>query len=490
MAKLDIQKQKKLSLARIFSLTLTAIRYRLFRSVVTMVVIAVAIAFMMNTLSEAISKTAVNEYAGEKLRESRIASRWAARLTMVPSKVDLLETAASLAPDDSLFAEMLRMGGLEERQLMMLRSKSGIALDYLRFFADLDYGQRKALIQDAEGVEAFSMLRDESQFDRFSGELELLSSVRLPGGISEFAEFLDSWPKVQGVMNAIQAGRRRAITAVDSALGGKPVMTALMQIDGDFGTIVRDCGFALPRDKARAIAEQAVILRETRMVNESFKHPDVISRIAARMNKMTKEVGDSTIWRMLQNENQAEWFAGLLGDTNLEARRLNGSRIATLAHSLLENKKLDRALKATQDTGGGFLGMGSRMSWLVILSMIVCGVGITNAMLMSVTERFREIATMKCLGSLDSFVMQMFILEAAMIGVIGGVIGGFLGMALGLGKMLAGFGAVFIESFSFGGLAIGMIVSLTGGIVLASLASLYPSWVAARLAPMEAMRIE
>ncbi len=52
-----------------------------------------------------------------------------------------------------------------------------------------------------------------------------------------------------------------------------------------------------------------------------------------------------------------------------------------------------------------------RMIWLVVMSLLVCTVGITNSMLMAVTERFKEIGTMKCLGALDSFVVLLFLLE-------------------------------------------------------------------------------
>ena len=53
----------------------------------------------------------------------------------------------------------------------------------------------------------------------------------------------------------------------------------------------------------------------------------------------------------------------------------------------------------------------SKQMWLIGLSLLVCVVGIANAMLMSVTERFREIGTMKCLGALDSFIVKLFLLE-------------------------------------------------------------------------------
>ena len=46
-------------------------------------------------------------------------------------------------------------------------------------------------------------------------------------------------------------------------------------------------------------------------------------------------------------------------------------------------------------------GISTKDIWLIVMSLIVCVVGIANSMLMAVTERFREIGTMKCLGALD-----------------------------------------------------------------------------------------
>jgi len=74
-----------------------------------------------------------------------------------------------------------------------------------------------------------------------------------------------------------------------------------------------------------------------------------------------------------------------------------------------------------------------RQIWLVTMSLIVCTVGIANSMLMSVTERFKEIGTMKCLGALDAFIVKLFLLEACFLGIIASFIGfaiGFTGAVL------------------------------------------------------------
>src|SRR5947209_6025454 len=78
-------------------------------------------------------------------------------------------------------------------------------------------------------------------------------------------------------------------------------------------------------------------------------------------------------------------------------------------------------------TSAEAMAAANRQDYLAVMALIVCFVGIMNAMLMSVTERFKEIGTMKCLGALDSFVVTLFIIEAAFLGVISSLAGWFGG---------------------------------------------------------------
>src|SRR5204863_933204 len=70
--------------------------------------------------------------------------------------------------------------------------------------------------------------------------------------------------------------------------------------------------------------------------------------------------------------------------------------------------------------------------WLLGLALLVAFVGILNAMLMSVTERFREIGTMKCLGAHDSFTIKLFLIESLFQGVVGTVLGILTGLILSI----------------------------------------------------------
>jgi len=73
-----------------------------------------------------------------------------------------------------------------------------------------------------------------------------------------------------------------------------------------------------------------------------------------------------------------------------------------------------------------------KQRWIVILSLVVCVVGIVNAQLMAVTERFREIGTMKCLGALNRFILRLFFLEAGMQGVARAGAGAIIGALFAL----------------------------------------------------------
>jgi putative ABC transport system permease protein len=131
-----------------------------------------------------------------------------------------------------------------------------------------------------------------------------------------------------------------------------------------------------------------------------------------------------------------------------------------------------------------------KQRWIILLSLLVCTVGIVNAQLMAVTERFREIGTMKCLGALDRFVLRLFILEAGMQGLAGSAAGALIGALFALAGGVIRFGGTAVQQVALTEVA-ASLASATGiGIGLSLLGVLYPALVAARMQPVEAMRVE
>jgi len=128
--------------------------------------------------------------------------------------------------------------------------------------------------------------------------------------------------------------------------------------------------------------------------------------------------------------------------------------------------------------------------WLIVISLLVCGVGITNAMLMSVSERFREIGTMKCLGALDGFIVKLFLLESTFQGVVGtaiGVLGGFVVMSV---AGLWAFGRAAFDYFPAFQIVTIVVSGLLIGSGLSIVGAVFPALRAAHMAPVEAMRVE
>jgi len=138
--------------------------------------------------------------------------------------------------------------------------------------------------------------------------------------------------------------------------------------------------------------------------------------------------------------------------------------------------------------------------WLVTLSLMVCVVGITNAMLMSVTERFREIGTMKCLGALDRFVVKLFLIESSLQGVVGSLAGAIIGFLLSFVRVLFQFHVQDVQTGEKYWLALRyfpalsllgwMGVAVATGAMLSVVAAIYPAMRAAKMEPVQAMRVE
>jgi hypothetical protein len=131
-----------------------------------------------------------------------------------------------------------------------------------------------------------------------------------------------------------------------------------------------------------------------------------------------------------------------------------------------------------------------RQQWLAIMALLVSFVGITNSMLMSVTERFKEIGTMKCLGALDSFVVTLFFIEAGLMGILASLVGWFVGwLIIALLHLFSDGVKAFGGSF-WSGTLIQLLISTGIGLLITLFAAIPPAIRAAQMPPAMALRSE
>ena len=490
MKQIDIKKQPRLGYMRVLSITAIAIRYRLFRSLVTLVVIAVAIAFLMNIFSESLVTESMAKMTSERIVQTRQAAYWASRVVQPGSIDNILARLAAAHVDEPIYREAQLMGGLQPDQMAELQAHAQAAISYLGFFERLDYIQRRRLVHSETGTQIFDSLQKQAATDRFLEQLRMLKSVRFVSPIEQFRAFLANWPEAKGLTERVRQGRAKAIARLAGAIGDRTALEALTDADGQFGLSLRQAGFRLDEATACTISEQARQMVDAIFLQESLTRPEMRSAVAAYFDILPSEVNTQTLWQLLRHKRTAGWYHDKLKQNRLLPERITVDRMIALAGLQAQQDSLMAAHRRVSSGADSVSGMSERMAWLVLVSMLVCAVGIANAMLMSVTERFGEIATLKCLGALDGTIMLMFVMEAALLGLAGGLLGALLGAMIGLGRMLAMFGALLGQAVPFGQLLQSMVLSVVAGAVLAAIAAVYPSLKASRLAPMEAMRIE
>ena len=118
-----------------------------------------------------------------------------------------------------------------------------------------------------------------------------------------------------------------------------------------------------------------------------------------------------------------------------------------------------------------------------IITLIGASIGLMNIMLVSVTERTREIGLRKAIGATPSIIRKQFLIEAIVICLIGGVIGIFLGMMIGN----------VIAIFTKGGFVVPWLwisVALVVCTAIGLISGFYPAKKASKLDPVESLRYE
>jgi len=163
------------------------------------------------------------------------------------------------------------------------------------------------------------------------------------------------------------------------------------------------------------------------------------------------------------------------------------------SHNITDPTKDDFTVQTQQDLANRLGTITSALTWFLVavasIALFVGGVGIMNIMLVSVTERTREIGLRKALGAKDRDILLQFLLEAILLTVIGGVVGIILGAGLAfvIAYALSHFLAInWAFVFPWSGAVLGISVSAAIGLIFGG----YPARQASKKSPIEALRYE
>jgi hypothetical protein len=434
-----------------------SIRVRLGRSLVTVSSVVLAVTFLLSVLGAELASARVWERLqaarqpaddaawlrtvlerprneGELLRllaqRPAAAAAWVPGLPAVPATaaVTMLDWIARLAPD---------------QRYLLVRTATPVAwiLDPATVWTGLDERLRAAGEEPplaAEALVALGAARDDLA--------AALSALRRAEAVRHTAVAAAGGP--DAVLDRWLAGAAPA----ELVTAGFP----LDQLLPDEPSRREAAALAVGEDRLRAVAGVALLA-----------HPDDKGRVAALAEALAGGRSASVL-------DQALGAASVAALRDSQARRRGHDRLAAIFFGLGYDPVAGR----------------SRVFWLVVLSLLVCVVGIVNSMMMAVTERFREIATMKCLGAVDGFILKAFLIESAVIGGVGSLLGATLGLLLVLAQASWRFGGAFWSAPPAAGLALALLAALVCGLLLTVLGALLPAWKAARMHPIEAMRLE
>lgn len=193
----------------------------------------------------------------------------------------------------------------------------------------------------------------------------------------------------------------------------------------------------------------------------------------------------SSMWPALYSFDEPQNVA--IRVSNAEAMTDAGKAVAEIMNTNVTNSEIkyqaQDLLKQAQDLQDLSSSTNSQLIWIASISLLVGGIGVMNIMLVSVTERTREIGLKKAIGAKKSRILWQFLTEAAVLTSLGGIVG--VGAGIGLAAIISRVTSAPV-AISVPSIIIAVVFSMVIGIIF----GLLPSFKAANLNPIDALRHE
>lgn len=193
----------------------------------------------------------------------------------------------------------------------------------------------------------------------------------------------------------------------------------------------------------------------------------------------------SSMWSALYSFDEPQNVA--IRVSNTEAMTDAGKAVAEIMNTNVTNSEIkyqaQDLLKQAQDLQDLSSSTNSQLIWIASISLLVGGIGVMNIMLVSVTERTREIGLKKAIGAKKSRILWQFLTEAAVLTSLGGIVG--VGAGIGLAEIISRVTSAPV-AISVPSIIIAVVFSMVIGIIF----GLLPSFKAANLNPIDALRHE
>lgn len=193
----------------------------------------------------------------------------------------------------------------------------------------------------------------------------------------------------------------------------------------------------------------------------------------------------SSMWPALYSFDEPQNVA--IRVSNTEAMTDAGKAVAEIMNTNVTNSEIkyqaQDLLKQAQDLQDLSSSTNSQLIWIASISLLVGGIGVMNIMLVSVTERTREIGLKKAIGAKKSRILWQLLTEAAVLTSLGGIVG--VGAGIGLAAIISRVTSAPV-AISVPSIIIAVVFSMVIGIIF----GLLPSFKAANLNPIDALRHE